>query len=103
MTGLLTAFLAEVALITYRNVKPGISVPTDAPIPAPLPSVYAAPAIAFGLLGLVPSRGQSVAGMIGWGLVAATFLNLFVLDPKTGAVSVNKPTAAPAAPAKKAG
>lgn len=80
---LLAAFVAEVTLITYRQYSQGgvagggINVPGSAPMNLPLPASYTAPIIAFGALALVPPSGQSFAGLVGWGLVLATVLNLF--------------------------
>lgn len=78
MTGLLTAFLAEIVLISYRNLAGGgTQVPATAPIPLPLPSQYTAPIAVYGVLALVPAGGQQIAGLVGWGLVVATALNLW--------------------------
>jgi hypothetical protein len=85
MSSLLTAFFAEVALISYRQYAGsgvsggGIQVPQQAPLNLPLPSAYTAPIIFYGALALVPGQGQHIAGMIGWGIVIATLLNLW--DP----------------------
>lgn len=82
---LLGAFLAQVVIVTYRSYAGGgvagggIQVPGQAPLNLPLPSNYTAPIVVYGLLGLVPGQAQHVAGLIGWGLVVATFLNLW--DP----------------------
>ena len=80
---LMTAFFAQTVIVTYRSyagsgVKGGgINVPAQAPIGLPLPSTYTAPVIAYGALALLPPAAQPVAGMIGWGLVVATLLNLW--------------------------
>lgn len=75
---LLAAFFVEVALVTYRSVKAGgVTVPKTAPIPAPLPSLYTSAVLVYGGLALVPGRGSAVAGLVGWGFVVATLLNLF--------------------------
>lgn len=88
MTGLMTAFLAQVGIITYRAYAGsgvpggGIQVPATAPMNLPLPSWYTAPMFIYGALGLIPDSGQRVASMVGWGLVVATLLNLW--QPGTG-------------------
>jgi hypothetical protein len=78
MSTLLTAWIAEMVLITYRGAANGGT--KDNPIPhLPLPSQYVASFIVYGALSLVPGEGQRAAGLVGWGFVAATFLNLW--DP----------------------
>ncbi len=82
---LLAAFFAQVAIITYRTYRGassgvaggGIAVPTQAPMNLPLPASYTAPIFVYGVLALVPGEGQRVAGMVGWGFVVATLLNLW--------------------------
>lgn len=70
--------LTEVVLVTYRNVGQGrLKVPDDAPLPLPLPSTYTSVVIFYGALSLVPGEGAHIAGMIGWGMVVATFLGLW--------------------------
>ena len=90
MTGLLSAWLVEVGLITYRGSKQGRY--TGNPIAGlALPSEYVATFIVFGGLGLIPGQASRVAAVAGWGIVVATFLNLW--DPATignaGGVAVN--------------
>lgn len=82
MNTLLAAWLAETALITYRGAKQGGS--KENPVAhLPLPSEYVASFVVFGALSLVPGpNGQRVAGLFGWGVVVATFLNLW--NPKGG-------------------
>lgn len=77
MNSLTLAWMAEAILITYRAVSKGNAV--DNPIRnLPLPSEYVGTAIVFGTLSFVPGpNGQRVAGLIGWGLVVATALNLW--------------------------
>ena len=73
---LLYPALAEVALITYRDVKNGSNV--DNPIPHfPLPSQYVSVAIVYGGLSLFPQQADRLASLIGWGFVVATALNVF--------------------------
>ena len=106
MTPLLSAWLAEVVLITYRSAKQqsvgkGVASPPIAGLP--LPSEYAASFIIYGALAFIPGEGAKVATAIGWGLVVATFLNLW--DPATignpggpavkGGPSTKSATAAP--------
>lgn len=80
---LLAAFFAETAIVTYRQYAGegvaggGISVPWGAPMNLPLPSTYTAPVIFFGALALIPESGSSFAGLVGWGIVLATLLNLW--------------------------
>lgn len=78
MSGLLAAFFVEVGLITYRSVtQGGTKVPTAAPLPAPLPSLYTSAIIVYGSLALLPSSLAPVPALIGWGFVVATFLNIY--------------------------
>lgn len=102
MTGLLSAFFAQIVIISYREYAGsgvaggGINKPAQAPIGAPLPSAYTAPIIVYGALALVPGQGQRIAGMIGWGFVVATLLNLW--DP-SGKVNAPGSQLAPGASA----
>jgi hypothetical protein len=89
-SGLLTAWLAAVALITYRGVK---QTPRVTPLPMPLPSTYVSSFIVFGGLGLIPESGAAFAGAMGWAFVLAIFLNLWV-PGKGGTISVAQPAAA---------
>lgn len=80
MGGLLSAWFAEMVLITYRGVKKGT---TGGPIHGlPLPADYVGATIVFGALGLLGNtQAAPVATLAGWGLVVATLLNLWT--PKT--------------------
>lgn len=78
LTGLYSAWLTEVVLLTYRATRKGANAGTVS-VPLPLPAQYAATFIVFGALGLIPGEGQKVAGVVGWGLVVATLLNFW--DP----------------------
>lgn len=69
MRGLLLAALTEAAIITWRDVSNQKMLP--------LPSDYVAVAVAYGGLGLLPASAEGTASLIGWGLVLATFLNLW--------------------------
>lgn len=91
MTGLMTAWLTEVVLITYRATKRGENQGTRS-VPFPLPSQYASTFIVYGALGLLPQRASGVASLVGWGLVVATFLNLYdPLAPGQTTPTVAKP------------
>jgi hypothetical protein len=81
MTGVLTAWLVEVCIITYRDTQKGKNQGT-AQLSLPMPSVYASTFLIFGVLGLLPARAMTVANLAAWGLVVATFLNLWA--PLTG-------------------
>ena len=71
MRGLLLAALVEASLISWRDLSKQKVLP--------LPSDYVAVAILYGALGLLPAKAAPTASLIGWGIVLATFLNLF--DP----------------------
>ena len=73
-TGLLTAWLAQVAIITYRGVK---TTPRTTPLPMPLPSSYVSSFIIYGGLSLLPGSLAPLPALVGWGFVVATFLNLY--------------------------
>jgi hypothetical protein len=76
MSGLLSAWVAEMVLIAYRGAKTGST--ANNPIPhLALPSEYASTFIIYGALAFIPGEGQKVAAAIGWGLVLATALNLW--------------------------
>ncbi len=80
MGSLLTAWLVEIGLITYRGAKQGRYV--NNPIShLALPSEYTATFVVYGGLALVPGAGKPVAAAFGWGIVVATLLNLW--DPAT--------------------
>lgn len=76
MSALLSAWVAEIVLIAYRGAKSGST--ANNPIPhLALPSEYASTFIIFGALAFIPGQGQRVASAVGWGLVVATFLDLW--------------------------
>lgn len=85
---LLTAWLTELVLITYRGARSGQNA-TNPIAGLSVPADYAGSFLIFGALSLIPGQGQRVASVFGWGLVLATGLNIF----STPAVAVN---AAPA-------
>jgi len=92
MTGLLSAFAAEVILITWRGAKAG-KLKGDLPVKGlPVPADYVGAMIIFGFLAAAPESLKRPAGLVGWGLVVATALN--VLPASIGGP---KTTAAPAA------
>lgn len=77
MSSLTLAWITETILITYRGAA-GTNKPVQAVAGFPLPSQYVASFIVYGALSLIPGpNGQRVAGLFGWGVVAATFLNLW--------------------------
>lgn len=70
--------MVEVGLITYRSVtQGGVKTPTAAPLKAPLPSNYTSAIFVFGGLALLPKSLAPLPALIGFGFVAATFLNVF--------------------------
>jgi hypothetical protein len=76
VSALLSAWVAEIVLIAYRGAKSGST--ANNPIPhLALPSEYASTFIIFGALAFIPGQGQRVASAVGWGLVVATFLDLW--------------------------
>jgi hypothetical protein len=77
MTGLVTAWMTEIALISYRATKKGANQGTEK-VPLPLPSQYAGSFLIYGALGMLPDSAAGLAAAVGWGLVAATFLNLYI-------------------------
>ena len=91
MTGVTTAWLAELIIITARDFKKGA---TNQVGGLPLPADYLASFAVFGVLGLATGDAGKVAGIAAWGFVIATFLNLF--DPtlsKSQPSSTTQPTA----------
>lgn len=89
MSGLLGAFLVEVALMSYRATNQGIKTPADAPIPFPLPSMYTSAILIYGGLGLLPRSTAPLPALLGWGFVVATFLNLFTPGSANAAAKSN--------------
>jgi hypothetical protein len=74
-SGLTTAWLTEVVLISYRGAKAGGQGTGD--VPLPLPSQYVSTFIIYGALGLLPDSASGFASAVGWGFVLATLLNLW--------------------------
>ena len=94
MKGLLAAFFVEVALVTYRDVSQGgIKVKkgtqSTAPLPAPLPSLYTSAIVLFGGLSLLPSSLAPLPSLVGWGIVVATWLNLYTPGSANAATAAN--------------
>ncbi len=90
MSGLLGAFIVEVALVTYRSVSQGgVKVPKTAPIPAPLPSLYTSAIIVYGGLAVLPNSLAPIPALVGWGFVLATFLNLYTPGSANAAAAGN--------------
>jgi hypothetical protein len=84
------AFFVELGLVTYRDVtQGGDKVPQKAPIHAPLPSLYTSAIIIFGGLALLPKSLDPVPGLVGWGFVVATLLNLFTPGSANAARTAN--------------
>jgi hypothetical protein len=80
MGGMLLAFLAEVSIITYRDLAGNATAKTNHTIVSlPLPADYLAAIIIFGALGAVPkgSSASTATTLFGWGIVTATLLNLW--------------------------
>ena len=86
MKPLVNAAIAETIVITYRDVKDAKNI--DNPIPHfPLPSQYVSVAIVYGALSFFPEKASNVAGLIGWGFVLATVLNLWTPGQKVSTSS----------------
>lgn len=69
MGALLSAFVAQVLLISYRDIHAqGV---------LPLPSDFVAAGGIYGALGLIPESGQKFAAAVGWTLVLANYMNLW--------------------------
>lgn len=89
------AFVAEVGLITYRDIAGSAAQKAGHTINGlPLPSDYLAAVAMFGALGLVPkdSGAAKVAALFGFGIVIATALNIMPLVPKSGAAATTPTT-----------
>lgn len=85
--GIVSAWLAELILITYRNSKQAAP---DNVAGFPLPSDYLASFAIFGVLAALPDSASKLSGAIGWGYVTATFLNLFNPTNPLGKTSTSK-------------
>jgi hypothetical protein len=87
MSALIAALVAEIGIITWRDLHKQKILPP--------PSDYAAAALIFGAFGLVGEASPRVAAMLGWGVVLATFLELW--DPTSPTNLSGAPAAAPSA------
>ena len=98
MTGLLSAFAAQVILITWRGASAGQLKSKDLPVPGmPVPANYVGAMIIYGILAALPGQAKGPAAVLGWGLVVANGLNIIPqLQPILGAYSEpgkpNQPT-----------
>jgi len=93
MTGVVTAFLAEIALITYRGT---LRQTKTQPLKGlPVPADYVGAFLVFTVLGALPGQAQRPATIFGWGLVAATLLNLYNPNglPKSPGIGTSTPAA----------
>lgn len=87
MGGILSAWVTEIAILTYRGFKGKEA----APIKAPLPADYLGSVVIFGLLSLAArTQAETVAAVTGWGLVVATLLNLWTPTTPTKIVTGTK-------------
>jgi len=92
---LLYPALAEVALITYRDIKNGTN--KDNPVAhLPVPSQYLSVVAVFGGLSLLPPSADRLGAFRGWGFVVATALNVFTPGGRTlAAATGSKPKVVP--------
>jgi hypothetical protein len=88
MSALITALVAELGIITWRDLHQQKIFPP--------PSDYAAAAIIFSIFGLVGEWNARVATTLGWGIVLATFLELW--DPSSPTNVSGAPGAATGTP-----
>ena len=94
---LLYPIVAEVVLVTFRDVRNGSNV--NNPIAhLPIPSQYTSVVIVFGGLSLLPSSFDRPAALLAWGFVIATALNVF--SPGKTVNKTNTNSATTAAPTK---
>jgi hypothetical protein len=94
VSALFAAFFVEVALVTYRDVSQGgiktkKGKQSTAPLPAPLPSLYTSAIVLYGGLSLLPNSLAPLPAMIGWGVVVATWLNLYTPGSANAAAAGN--------------
>jgi len=92
VSGLLGAFFIQLGVITYRDVTQGgdkTGPGGTAPINAPLPSQYLSAILIYGVLGVMPASTAPLPGLIGWGLVVATMLNLWTPGSANAANAAN--------------
>lgn len=92
MNGLTLAFLVEVGIITYRDIAKADAA-SHRVAGLPLPADYIAAGLLYGALGFAPAGGPArVASLFGWGIVIATYMNLW--SPSSPLQVGNKTTAA---------
>lgn len=91
--GVVTAWLAEMVIITLRDVKKGA---TNNVAGFPLPADYLASFAIFGVLGALPDSASTFAAVTGWGFVIATYLNF--VDPTLNKSTTAQPAASAATP-----
>jgi hypothetical protein len=94
---LMAAWLAEIAIITYRSAANKDSIPNRPIKSLPLPSEYVATFVVYGALSFIPAEGARAASAFGWGLVLATLLNLWEPDGTVKKVSAAPQTIVPIA------
>lgn len=95
MTGLFAAFLAEVGIITYRDLAGKDPSHTIAGLP--IPADYLAAVALYGALGLLAGTSEGArlpASLLGWGFVIATAMNLTpaALNPTSTKTKTTKGT-----------
>lgn len=87
--GVISAWMAELIIITLRDVKKGS---TNSVAGFPLPADYLASFVIYGALGALPPAASTFAGVTAWGFTIATFLNF--IDPTLNKQSTKSSTTA---------
>jgi hypothetical protein len=78
MDPLLLPWVVEIGLISYRDMTQGNASQGDKPEKRPpLPSELAATFVVFGAFTLVSAANPRLGGLLGWGIVLATGLQVF--------------------------
>lgn len=96
MTGLLAAWLAEIAILTVRAFRQTSAQGAGTLAGLPLPSVYAASFVYYGGLSLISGEAAKVGTALAWGMTIATFLNLYPNSTGLGGGTTSPATTAPA-------
>lgn len=91
--GVITAWIAELIIITMRDTKKGAS---NEILGFPLPADYLASFVIYGVLGALPPAASTFAGVTAWGFTIATFLNF--VDPTLSKQSTSSSTTSTASP-----
>lgn len=79
--------IAEIGLITYRDVKSGTNV--NNPVAhLPMPSQYLSVAVVYGILAVIPDKYSRITALMGWGFVVATALNAFTPGATVAATNI---------------